>query len=78
MLFDESYLFDASWIFFAAWTVVVLAVSVIAFAKDLMPPGRRFSPQTSGVGPLSVLDSRLAEVRGLKSVLSASPCTLAC
>ena len=37
MFADESYLFDASWIFFAAWTAMVLAISVIAFAKDLMP-----------------------------------------
>jgi hypothetical protein len=37
MLFDEKYLFDASWIFFAGWTLVVLAVSVIAFGRDLMP-----------------------------------------
>jgi hypothetical protein len=36
MLFDESYLFDAGWIFLAGWSVVVLAVTVIAFGRDLM------------------------------------------
>jgi hypothetical protein len=37
MLFDEAYLFDASWIFFAAWSVVVVALSLIAFGNDLRP-----------------------------------------
>lgn len=37
MFFDVKYVIDAGWIFFAAWSVVVLAVSVIAFGKDLIP-----------------------------------------
>lgn len=41
MLPDESYLFDASWIFFAGWSLVVLALGVVAFGKDLLPARSR-------------------------------------
>lgn len=41
MLFDEGLLFDAGWIFFAGWTAAVLAVSVIAFGRDLIPARAR-------------------------------------
>jgi hypothetical protein len=37
MRFDEAYLFYAGWFFFAAWSAVILAVSVIAFGRDLIP-----------------------------------------
>jgi hypothetical protein len=35
-----SYLLDAGWLFFAGWSLVVVAVSVIAFGKDFVsvPP----------------------------------------
>jgi len=38
MLFlsNETYLFDAGWLFFAGWSVVILAVSLIAFGRDLI------------------------------------------
>jgi hypothetical protein len=37
---SESYLLDAGWLFFAGWSLVVVTVSVIAFAKDFVavPP----------------------------------------
>jgi hypothetical protein len=41
VVFDEAYLFDAGWIFFAGWSLVVLALSVIAFGRDLMPDRSR-------------------------------------
>jgi hypothetical protein len=32
----ESYLLDAGWLFFAGWSLMVVTVSVIAFAKDFL------------------------------------------
>jgi hypothetical protein len=37
-----AYLFYAGWLFFAGWSTVLVALSVIAFGKDLVPsPERR-------------------------------------
>ena len=33
---SESYLLAAGWLFFAGWSLVVVTVSVIAFAKDFI------------------------------------------
>ncbi|MHB8217849.1 MAG: hypothetical protein ACYDDS_17390 [Candidatus Sulfotelmatobacter sp.] len=33
--------FDAGWLFFAAWGLVLAAVSVIAFGRDLLRFGQR-------------------------------------
>jgi len=49
---SESYLLDAGWLFFAGWSLVVVTVSVIAFAKDFVsvPPffaKRAFAKQRS-------------------------------
>jgi hypothetical protein len=33
----DSYLFDIGWMFFAAWSLVVFAVCVAAFGRDLFP-----------------------------------------
>jgi len=38
---SDWYLFDAGWLFFAAWSVVVVAVSVAAFGRDLFPAGEQ-------------------------------------
>jgi len=32
---SENYLLDAGWLFFGGWSLIVFAVSVIAFGKDL-------------------------------------------
>jgi hypothetical protein len=37
MAIAEAVLFDAGWIFFAVWSVVLLALTVMAFGKDLAP-----------------------------------------
>jgi hypothetical protein len=37
MSINDSYLFDAGWLFFAFWTVIVGAVSITAFRRDLFP-----------------------------------------
>jgi hypothetical protein len=34
---NPSYLVNAGWLFFAAWSLVVLALSVTAFGRDLFP-----------------------------------------
>jgi hypothetical protein len=31
----QAFVFDAGWIFFAAWGMILAAVSVIAFGRDL-------------------------------------------
>jgi len=36
-MLSESYLLDAGWLFFVAWSVVVGAVSIAAFGRDLIP-----------------------------------------
>jgi hypothetical protein len=37
MTISDSFLSDAAWLFFAAWTVMVAAVTVAAFGRDLLP-----------------------------------------
>jgi len=44
MLMSDSYLFDAGWLFFAAWSIVVAAVSVAAFGRDLIPSRASIDP----------------------------------
>jgi len=34
---SDTFLSDASWLFFAAWSVVIAAVSIAAFGRDLLP-----------------------------------------
>ena len=34
---NDAYLFDAGWLFFAGWSLVLLALSLIAFGEDLVP-----------------------------------------
>jgi hypothetical protein len=36
MEMTETILLDAGWLFFAAWGMVLMAVSVIAFGRDLL------------------------------------------
>ena len=33
----QVFIFDIGWAFFAAWGMVLAAVSVIAFGRDLLP-----------------------------------------
>jgi hypothetical protein len=47
MNFDGSYLLDAGWVFFAGWSLVVCAVSWIAFRTDLRPS--LLSPSTKSI-----------------------------
>jgi hypothetical protein len=47
MNFDGSYLLDAGWVFFAGWSLVVCAVSWIAFRTDLRPSLLSFVMKTS-------------------------------
>ena len=37
MLMSDSLLFDAGWLFFAAWSVIIGAVGLTAFGRDLLP-----------------------------------------
>jgi hypothetical protein len=37
MTLTDSFLSNAGWLFFAAWTVMVAAVTIIAFGRDLLP-----------------------------------------
>jgi hypothetical protein len=37
MSVSDAFLFDAGWLFFAGWSLVLGAVSLIAFGKDFMP-----------------------------------------
>jgi len=46
MQIDGTYLLDAGWVFLAGWSLVILAVSWIAFRADLTPSP---SPSPQGV-----------------------------
>ncbi len=37
----QVFIFDAGWIFFAAWGMVLAAVSVIAFGRDIRAEAER-------------------------------------
>jgi hypothetical protein len=37
MTISDSFLSNAAWLFFAAWIVMVAAVTVAAFGRDLLP-----------------------------------------
>jgi len=41
MEMTQVFVFDAGWLFFAAWGLVLAAVSVIAFGRDLLRFGQR-------------------------------------
>jgi hypothetical protein len=34
---EQVFIFDVGWLFFAAWGLVLAAVSVIAFGRDILP-----------------------------------------
>lgn len=36
-MISDSFLSDAGWLFFAGWSLVVAAVSIAAFGRDLLP-----------------------------------------
>lgn len=38
---NEAYLFEAGWLFFAGWSLVLAALSLIAFGEDLIPSPAR-------------------------------------
>jgi hypothetical protein len=43
---NDAYLFDAGWLFFAGWSLVLVALSLIAFGEDLIPsPARNRSTE---------------------------------
>lgn len=44
MTLTDSFLSNAGWLFFGAWSVVVAAVSIIAFGHDLLPRRSHLNP----------------------------------
>jgi hypothetical protein len=36
MEMNQAYIIDAGWIFFAGWSLVLLAISLVAFGSDLL------------------------------------------
>jgi len=36
-MMSDSYMLDASWVLFGVWSVIVAAVSVAAFGRELLP-----------------------------------------
>lgn len=43
-MLSDSFLSDAGWLFFAAWSVIVAAVSIKAFGRDLLPSKAAIDP----------------------------------
>jgi hypothetical protein len=37
----QAFIFDAGWLFFASWALVLAAVGVITFGRDIFGIGRR-------------------------------------
>jgi hypothetical protein len=37
----QVFIFDLGWVFFAAWGMVLAAVSIIAFGRDILPATER-------------------------------------
>lgn len=44
---DRAFIFAAGWVFFAAWGVVLAAIGVIAFGRDIFVPAGGKSPRPS-------------------------------
>jgi len=42
---SDSFLSDAGWLFLAAWSIVVAAVSIAAFGRDLLPSRAHINPR---------------------------------
>lgn len=45
----QAFLFDAGWIFFATWGVVLIALGIVAFGRDILPGEADESRQNSAV-----------------------------
>ena len=43
-MMSDSLFSDASWFFFAIWSVVVGAINLTAFGRDLLPAKARVEP----------------------------------
>jgi hypothetical protein len=42
----QVFIFDLGWVFFTAWGMVLAALSVVAFGRDILPsPGRKGRPE---------------------------------
>jgi hypothetical protein len=37
----QVFIFEIGWVFFAAWGMVLAAVSVVAFGRDILPAAHR-------------------------------------
>lgn len=44
MAFSESFLSNAGWLFFAAWSIIIAAISIVAFGRDLLPSPTHLDP----------------------------------
>ena len=57
-MMNDSFLSDAGWLFFCAWSVVIGAVSIAAFGRDLLPlKARRVGPQKTGLQKARAVDT---------------------
>ena len=50
-MMSDSLLFEAGSLFFAAWIVVITAVSLAAFGRELLPTKSRLEPANEGNAP---------------------------
>jgi len=47
MTLSDSFLSNAAWLFFASWSAIVVAISIAAFGRDLLPWRSRGNPSHS-------------------------------
>ena len=47
-MMSDSLLFEAGWLFFGAWSVIIGAVGLTAFGRDLLPPNALESSESLG------------------------------
>ncbi len=51
MSFSDSFLSNAGWLFFAAWSMVIAALCVTAFGRDLLPSTSLLEPAPKSKNP---------------------------
>jgi hypothetical protein len=50
-MFSDSLLFDAGFLFFAAWSLMLAALVLTAFGRDLLPSKAQIDPAQKAHGP---------------------------
>ena len=61
MTITDSFLSNAGWLFFTAWSIILGAISVAAFGRDLLPSKLDLDPGPQTLTSDSIRKSRPGE-----------------